>query len=139
MPWEPSCALRWYERPLKYLELFVITILIVVHETYIVYVCAAFRVGDLFLQSSTLTTVLVWMVALAVGWEIFHYIQVIGFSVTLIGFFMFKEIIPMDWLFGPPEADNEEVRKPPTVDSIYCHHIISAFQTLLVSCGRRLT
>jgi hypothetical protein len=54
------------------------------------------------------------MVALAVGWEIFHYIQVIGFGVTLIGFFMFKEVIPMDWLFGPPEADNEEVRKPPS-------------------------
>lgn len=59
-------------------------------------------------QSSTLTTLLVWMMALAVGWESFHYIQACGYAVTLVGFFMFKEIIPMDWLFGPPASKEED-------------------------------
>lgn len=45
-------------------------------------------------------TLVIWVVALAVGWQVFHYLQIIGFIGLLIGMCLYNNIILIHIYYG---------------------------------------
>jgi uncharacterized membrane protein len=50
-------------------------------------------------------TLVVWGASLAIGWEEFHWLQLVGFIVLTLGTAMYNEIIRAPWLFKYPGHD----------------------------------
>jgi drug/metabolite transporter (DMT)-like permease len=50
-------------------------------------------------------TLVVWGASLALGWEHFHWLQLVGFVVLTLGTAMYNEIIKAPWLFNYPVRD----------------------------------
>jgi drug/metabolite transporter (DMT)-like permease len=55
----------------------------------------------------TVRNLLVWGFALAIGWEKFHWLQLIGFAILTLGISMYNEVITIPRLFSYPE-NNEK-------------------------------
>ena len=61
----------------------------------------------------TIRTVIVWIVALAVGWERFQYLQPVAFVLLVLGFLVYYGTIPLPCFKQPPpvpsvSADSED-------------------------------
>merc|ERR1739845_246202 len=50
-------------------------------------------------------TVVVWVVSLALGWEQFHALQIVGFVIMSLGTAMYNEIITVPAVFNYPSKD----------------------------------
>ena len=63
-------------------------------------------------------TVVVWVLSIAVGWQAFHYLQLLGFAVLVTGICMYNEIIPMPHCgAGATKGGNTEVGQGDTQNS----------------------
>merc|ERR1712216_240812 len=60
----------------------------------------------------SMRTALVWSVALILGWETFHILQLVGFMVMLVGIALYNEIVRLPILFTYP-AREVQVDSPP--------------------------
>lgn len=60
------------------------------------------------------STLFIWMVSLYLGWEIFSWIQVIGFTVMVIGTFYFNGVLR--WPFAT-DLEIEEYEREPLLSS----------------------
>jgi len=63
----------------------------------------------------SIRTVVIWAVGLAAGWEVFQYLQIIGFVLLLAGTMLYNEVLPppllslvYKYLGGAPEKKKEE-------------------------------
>jgi hypothetical protein len=52
----------------------------------------------------TIRTVIVWIVALAVGWERFQYLQPVAFALLVLGFLVYYGTIPLPCCKQAPHA-----------------------------------
>jgi len=53
----------------------------------------------------SMRTCIIWGVSLAIGWEEFHFLQLVGFVVMLFGIAMYNEIIRIPVLFAYPARE----------------------------------
>lgn len=60
----------------------------------------------------SLRTCVVWAVALILGWEQFHIMQLVGFTVMLVGTAMYNEFIRIPVLFNYPAHDVDVITMP---------------------------
>ena len=51
----------------------------------------------------TSRTLLIWIISILLGWEVFNWVQLVGFIVMVIGTLMFNEILRISW-FGMKES-----------------------------------
>eukprot|EP00898_Chlorokybus_atmophyticus_P008751 jgi/Chlat1/8878/Chrsp92S08195 len=63
-------------------------------------------------------TLFIWMTALAIGWEMFHGLQVVGFAILLLGTLLYNEIVkpPVFDYAVPPGHEPEEYAEPLIVE-----------------------
>ncbi|KAJ3291177.1 hypothetical protein HK104_006285 [Borealophlyctis nickersoniae] len=63
----------------------------------------------------TCRTLFIWMISLALGWENFKWLQVVGFLVLIYGTFLFNDVIsppPFQMCQKPVEAEGEDFVEP---------------------------
>lgn len=67
----------------------------------------------------SLRTFIVWGVSLIVGWEKFQYLQIIGFSIQLLGTCVYNRLIPLPaFLLPKEEAEEPLLGYQPSMDTI---------------------
>jgi len=54
-------------------------------------------------------TFIIWGISLAIGWQEFQYLQIIGFVFLLLGTFVYNKIIPIPCLRA--DGDDKELRQ----------------------------
>ena len=51
------------------------------------------------------STILIWVVELAMGWNSFSFMQLAGFILVALGTLLYNRIITLPWLASPSECE----------------------------------
>ncbi|KAI5285414.1 hypothetical protein KEM55_000669 [Ascosphaera atra] len=59
----------------------------------------------------TCRTLFIWVISLALGWESFKWLQVVGFAMLVYGTFLFNDIVrpPLEKYLAPSREEREQV------------------------------
>ena len=60
----------------------------------------------------TCRTLFIWIVSLALGWESFKWLQLLGFALLVYGTFVFNKIITLSCTPMRPDEEREETLLP---------------------------